>query len=184
MATAILTYLEAVSAAGLLAQADVQVAEAAKRRAAYDKAEAAYRRDRSHVTDDEIRRMQTHGTCGTLGMHSLLSAYKYWQDAERQARQLRELAAVTKPASARVRIAVTDAFAVKDALKAAGYRFDREGHWVDFLGLRVQSAWVKTLAADDGQELATALRHLSELGIALRPDVAINAMVRNLQYPQ
>lgn len=184
MAVAILTYLEAVSVASLLAQADAQAAEAAKRRAAYDSAEAAYRRDRPHITDDEIRRMQTHGTCGALGMHSLLSAYRYWQEADRQARHLRELAAVTKPAPARVRIAVTDAFAVKDALKAAGYRFDREGHWVDFLGLRVQSAWVKTLAADDSQGLATALRHLSELGTSLRADDAINALVRNLQHPQ
>lgn len=184
MATAVITYLAAVSAASLLAQADAQAAEAAKRRASYEAAEAAFRRDRLHTTDDEIRRMQTHGTCGTIGMHGLLSAYRYWQDAQRHAGQMRELAAVTKPTPARVRIAVVDSFDIKDALKGQGYRFDRDGYWVDFLGLHVKAAWVKTLRADAADDLGAALRQLAELGVSLRQDDALNELVSNLQYPR
>lgn len=181
--TAICTYLPAVTLAGLAEAVSARETEATKRRKYYDAKVSEYQADRPHCTDDLIRLMEQRGQCGIEGMYSLLSSYKHWQDADRMLQHAREMLRRTRPTPAKIKIAVIDSFAVKDQLKGSGYRFERDGHWIDPFGLRVKAAWVKVIDAEDLTiDLQAHFAHLEYCGVTVQMDSDVNAVATRVKH--
>jgi hypothetical protein len=97
------------------------------------------------------------------------------QRAESSARQAADSAKHRKARKATVNIAVVDSYDIKDALKSRGYRFNRDGYWVDFLGMHTKAAWVREVAPVSAEAEIAALR---DLGATVEADSAINQMLK------
>lgn len=66
--------------------------------------------------------------------------------------------------NANIKITAISAFAVKDELKARGYRFDHEALWIDPLGQRSLPGWERTMPGTDAAAIAAELDWLENLG--------------------
>jgi hypothetical protein len=181
---AIFSIMAAITREGL--RRDLETAEAAADREQhlYDGQVADYRKRLDWVSPDafdaEIAAMERRGHCGRPGLHSLYVQYLQVRKAVAAVDMARRQAATVKPMPAEVRVAVIDAYAVKDALKIAGYRYARDGHWVDWLGMRVKAAWVKVLPADLGIVRAEVAA-LRDIGVTCEEDDAVNNACANVR---
>lgn len=113
--------------------------------------------------------------CSGSGWDRVKTLWVRVQRAESSARRSADSAKHRKPRKATVKIAVVDGYALKDALKSRGYRFDRDGYWVDFLGMKTQAAWVREVAPGSAEAEIAALRGL---GATVEADSAINQMLK------
>lgn len=91
---------------------------------------------------------------------SLGTRWRDLQVAKSKARTAVDIASHIKPRKACVRIDVVDCYDIKDKLKLWSYRFEKEGHWMDFVGLRTKPAWVKVVGVGQVEAEITALRAL------------------------
>ncbi len=66
----------------------------------------------------------------------------------------------------------------KEALKARGYRFDRDGYWRDIVGLHTSPAWCKSLPQDI---LADELQALTRAGATVVKNDALLSLSEALR---
>lgn len=176
MPTAILTLIHAITRDGLQREA-VRAGEAAIAASltyARRKVESGYRAE-------DISTMERTGWCGIVGMHSLYADFLDWRDKVRQAKLAIRQARTVKTTDAEIRVAVSNAFAIKDALKADGYRFRQDGCWHDPFGLRVVPAWIKTVPATE-EALSVLIQQLRGHGVDLRMDGDLNTLSANIRH--
>lgn len=98
------------------------------------------------VTDEWVTLMETRGWLGNSALYSL---HGPWKAACRAAQALKSFeSSAPKPTQPSARIAILNGFAIKEVLKQRGYRFDRDGHWRDIVGMRTSPAWCKSIPQD------------------------------------
>lgn len=78
----------------------------------------------------------------------------------------------------RVRIAVINSYAVREQLKARGYRYETDAHWRDALGLKTVPGWVKEVETTD--VLEDEDRALRALGAEIRVRNEAGAILMSL----
>jgi len=128
------------------------------------------------VTDEWIMLMETRGWLGNSALHSL---HGPWKEARRAAQALKSFESSTpKPTQPSARVAVLNGFAIKEALKARGYRFDRDGYWRDIVGLHTSPAWCKSLPQDI---LADELQALTRAGATVVKNDALLSLSEALR---
>lgn len=78
----------------------------------------------------------------------------------------REEQLAAPPATAdKIKIAAVDSYDQRDALKARGYRFDREAHWLDPAGaVKPLAGWTLTLPVSATDRLAEEIAWLRQHG--------------------
>lgn len=181
MPAAIITHIAAVDPAANNARA---AAQAEKAKAAADvyrqQCDRLKARHPDYCTDAVIRQIEGgwHGWLPGVSHHA---DYRHYKDAVRAAESAAQIAARAVASPAKIRIAVIQSFDVKDMLKALGYRFDKEGYWNDFAGLKVTAAWVKDIPSENHAAMQSEIQHLSDMGVDIRMDADLNHIVAGLR---
>lgn len=174
MSKAIFTITHAVTAEQIAANVDAAQTKLDKAVSFYQARLADYRARTPNCDDECVRLMETRGSTPIHSMYSLLNDFNTTKDARRRV----EFAKQVKPRSASINIAVIDSFDIKDQLKTKGYRFNRDGYWVDFAGINVKAAWCKSIKPD---AIDSTVAELQALGCELVMDSAINSAVANIK---
>lgn len=174
MSKAIFTVIHAVTAEQIAADVAAAQAKLDKAVSLYQSRLADYRARTPNCDDECVRLMETRGSTPISSMYSVLNDYNATKDARRSV----EIAKQVKPRAASINVAVIDSFDIKDQLKAKGYRFNRDGYLVDFVGLNVKAAWCKTIRPD---AIDATVAELQALGCELIMDSAINGAVANIK---
>jgi hypothetical protein len=111
---------------------------------------------------------------GEFDARGILRARADDRSAALQLRDAKTRASRMRPSPAAVRIAVVDSYEIKDSLRTAGYRFDRDGYWCDPVGAHTKAAWYKEISPDLAD---TEIARLESIGCAIELDSEINALV-------
>jgi hypothetical protein len=168
MSIAIFTAIHAVT------RADAEIAACAQevaRAARFYASQLAQRRaECPHISDADVAQFEARGTCTGGLTHSLQQDFLTHKKALRALDRARRLDWVD--------IAVVKSYAIKDALRQAGYRYRSDGYWHDFAGLRVSPAWCKTVLPE---EALAEIERLRALGCELRLDHDLNHLVANIK---
>jgi len=117
------------------------------------------RQQNPELTDDQIEGVVRGQNQGLQSLVAIESAWRY----ARQIRKDCDLMAV-RPREAKAVVIVADAYPIKDALKAIGYRWSEDARWMDVVGLKVKPGWTKTAEIND---LKSEVETLKAMGCAI-----------------
>jgi hypothetical protein len=117
---------------------------------------------------DQDRDAIEHGSCPRTNSYSHVANYKRVIDAEASLRHAKDVAKMTKLRAAYIQLSVYDCYAIKDALKAKGYK------WSSY-----DKAWTKDASLDSAN---SDISDLVALGITPKFDVdgSSESVLRNL----
>jgi hypothetical protein len=102
------------------------------------------------------------------------------RDRRRLISEVKRLEAdAAQPATAdTIKLAVIDSYEQREMLKARRYRFERDAHWRDSVGRRVQAGWVWSGSAEDAVTEIEWLRALGAAVVVNGPLVAFSEAIR------
>lgn len=176
--TAICIYLAPITVESL--ESDVVEVEhkLRKARSYYADKVAEYRREAPSCTDDEVRIMEQEGIFPRGGMECLRGSYARVITLEKHLANVKQVAFLLRPTSAKLRVVVVEAGGIAGELRSRGYRFERDGYG---FGDRSRSAWCKRVFLDD-LSLGLLAVELASLGIEIQMDGCLGDAVANVRY--